>query len=67
MYDPLIIDSVKIELVNRKLISNTFEAILQEKCQEISMLKHELEKYKMGEKLATSILESPYCYSSSNA
>ena len=31
------------------------------------MLKHELEKYKMGEKLATSILESPYCYSSSNA
>jgi len=31
------------------------------------MLKNELEKYKMGEKLATSILESPYCYSSSTA
>jgi hypothetical protein len=31
---------------------------------EINQLKSELEKYKMGEKLATSILESPYCYSS---
>lgn len=48
----------------RNLISTTFEAILQEKCSEIAQLRQELEKYKMGEKLATSILESPYCYSS---
>jgi hypothetical protein len=31
--------------------------------KEISELKGELEKYKMSEKLATSILESPYNYS----
>ncbi len=37
---------------------------MQEKVQEINQLKSELEKYKMGEKIATSILESPYCYSS---
>jgi hypothetical protein len=48
----------------RGMISNTFEAMLQEKVHEINQLKNELEKYKMGEKLATSILESPYCYSS---
>ena len=48
----------------RGMISNTFEAMLQEKVHEINQLKSELEKYKMGEKLATSILESPYCYSS---
>jgi len=46
------------------MISNTFEALLQEKCREINLLRSELEKYKMSEKLATSILESPYCYSS---
>lgn len=50
--------------MNRNLISNTFEAILTEKVQEIQNLKSELEKYKMSEKLATSILESPYSYGS---
>ena len=55
---------MKDELISRNLISNTFEAILQEKVQEISTLKSELEKYKMGEKIATSIIESPYSYSS---
>ncbi len=67
MHEDVVIGAVKNELINRKIISYSFEAILKEKCQEISMLKNELEKYKMGEKLATSILESPYCYSSSTA
>ena len=54
----------KHEALARGMISNTFEALLQEKCREINQLRSELEKYKMSEKLATSILESPYCYSS---
>lgn len=67
MQNNVIIECVRGELTKRRLISNSFEAILQEKVQEINMLKNELEKYKMGEKIATSILESPYCYSSSTA
>ena len=38
------------------------DAILQEKEKEIHELKIELEKYKMSEKLATSIIDSPYTY-----
>lgn len=64
LYEPPIVSLVKQEAMSRNLISTTFEAILQEKCTEIALLRQELEKYKMGEKLATSILESPYCYSS---
>lgn len=64
LYDSVIVRAVKEEALKRNLISNTFEAIMQEKVQEINQLKSELEKYKMGEKIATSILESPYCYSS---
>jgi hypothetical protein len=58
----MIAETVKQECMNRKLISNTFEALLHEKCLEINLLKSELEKYRMGEKIAASILESPYCY-----
>jgi predicted RNA methylase len=53
---------VKTELFNRNLLSENFEQLLLEKVNEISELKSELEKYKMSEKLATSILESPYNY-----
>ena len=56
----MIAETVKQECMNRKLISNTFEALLHEKCLEINLLKSELEKYRMGEKIAASILESPY-------
>mmetsp|Transcript_21344 Transcript_21344/g.20485 ORF Transcript_21344/g.20485 Transcript_21344/m.20485 type:complete len:132 (+) Transcript_21344:1678-2073(+) len=56
--------SVKEELVKRNILNENFEAMLQEKEQEINDLKGQLEKYKMSEKLATSILESPYTYSS---
>ncbi|CDW86420.1 UNKNOWN [Stylonychia lemnae] len=62
--DRALLRFVKDELIQRNLITNTFEAILQEKVQEISTLKNELEKYKMGEKIAASILESPFSYSS---
>eukprot|EP00347_Sterkiella_histriomuscorum_P009784 403339906 len=62
--DPILVKHIKGELQNRNLIANTFEAILIEKQQEISTLKSELEKYKMGEKIAASILESPYSYGS---
>jgi len=39
---------------------------MQQKEREINDLKGELEKYKMGEKIATSILESPYHYASNS-
>lgn len=55
---------MKQELLGRNLLNENFEALLQEKFKEITELKGELEKYKMSEKLATSILESPYNYNS---
>jgi hypothetical protein len=58
---------VKEEAYSRNLLNNTFEALLKEKCLEISQLRAELEKYRMGEKLAASILESPYCYTTNGA
>ena len=40
--------------------------MFQEKIKEVNDLKGELEKYKMSEKLATSILDSPCDYSNSS-
>jgi len=58
---------VKQEISRRGILNSNFEAILTEKEKEIEQLKGELEKYKMSEKLATSILESPYNYNSASA
>lgn len=59
-------EKVKEELKRREILNDGFEAILEEKVKEINDLKGELEKYKMSEKLATSILESPYNYSTNS-
>lgn len=40
--------------------------MFQEKIKEVNDLKGELEKYKMSEKLATSILDSPCNYSNNS-
>jgi len=57
-----LLQCTKKELIERNILNSNFEALLSEKVREISELKGELEKYKMGEKLATSILDSPYRY-----
>ena len=59
-------DKVKQELAQRRLIDSSLDKLISAKDQEIDYLKNELEKYKMSEKIATSILESPYNYGSSS-
>lgn len=57
---------MKDELKKRNILNENFEAILEEKVKEINDLKGELEKYKISEKLATSILDSPCTYSNNS-
>jgi hypothetical protein len=58
-------NKINIELKQRGVLNEGFENILNGKEREIEKLKNELEKFKIGEKLANSILDSPYSYGSS--
>ena len=61
----MIKERVKLELIQRGSLNESLEALLQEKNQEKTFLKDEIEKYKINKKLANQIIESPYKYSNS--